>query len=260
LENLSFDLAPPPFEIKKVEHKIIRQVGKAIEDFSLIEDGDRIMVGMSGGKDSYLLLDVLRHFQKKAPISFELVPVHLNQGHPGFQLHILEKYLKNMDIPYNIINQNTYDIVKKTLDPSQTTCSLCSRLRRGILYNAAVSMGLNKIALGHHRDDLIETVLLNMFFSGQLKTMPPKLISNDKRNIVIRPMAYVSEENIKIIAKQKKYPILPCTLCSQQDNLQRNRIKSILRDQEEKFPGSKSSILNSLKNIVPSHLLDKSIH
>lgn len=225
----------------------------------MIADQDRIMVCLSGGKDSYTMLDILLALQKRAPIHFELVAVNLDQKQPGFPAHILPEYLSAHGVEYHIIEQDTYSIVKDKLDPGKTMCSLCSRMRRGILYNFAHEHGLNKIALGHHRDDLIETLFLNMFHGGKLKAMPPKLKSDDGRNIVIRPLAYCKEADIEAFAETRQYPIIPCSLCGSQDGLQRQAVKSMLREWNKRFPGRIETIFTSMQNIEPSQLADNNL-
>jgi tRNA 2-thiocytidine biosynthesis protein TtcA len=244
------------FEHNKRQKRLQRQVGQAIKDYAMIRDRDRIMVCLSGGKDSYTLLDILIALQKRAPIQFELVAVNLDQKQPGFPEHILPEYLSALGIEYHIIEQDTYSIVKDKVAEGKTMCSLCSRMRRGILYNFAHEHGLNKIALGHHRDDLIETLFLNMFNGGKLKAMPPKLKSDDGRNTVIRPLAYCKESDIEAYAMVQAYPIIPCTLCGSQDGLQRQQIKSMLHEWHKKYPGRVETIFTSMRNVEPSQLAD----
>jgi len=236
-----------------------RLVGQAIEDYAMIRDQDRIMVCLSGGKDSYTLLEILIALQKRAPIHFELVAVNLDQKQPGFPEHILPDYLSALGIEYHIIEQDTYSIVKEKLDPGKTMCSLCSRMRRGILYNFAHEQGLNKIALGHHRDDLIETLFLNMFNGGKLKAMPPKLKSDDGRNTVIRPLAYCKESDIEAYSEVQAFPIIPCSLCGSQDGLQRQQIKRMLNEWSKQFPGRVETIFRSMQNVEPSQLADNTL-
>ncbi len=241
----------------KLQKQIRRQTGKAISDYHMIENDDRIMVCLSGGKDSYTLLDTLLGLQKVAPITFELIAVNLDQKHPGFPKHVLPNYLDALNVEYRIVEQDTYSIVKKKIAPGKTTCSLCSRLRRGILYNIAQELGANKIALGHHMDDLVETMFMNMFHGSRLKTMPPKLVSDDKRNIVIRPLVYCREKDIANYASRKKFPIIPCDLCGSQPNLERLRIKKMLMEWDQQSSDRVGNIFRSMQNITSSHLLDK---
>ena len=247
------------FENNKLHKRLCRQVGQAIGDFNMIEDGDRVMVCLSGGKDSYALLDILMTLRERAPINFEIVAVNLDQKQPGFPEHVLPAYLTKLGIPFHIENQDTYSIVKRVIPEGKTTCSLCSRLRRGILYRVADELGATKIALGHHRDDILETFFLNMFFGGKLKSMPAKLQSDDGNHIVIRPMAYVKEEDSSRYAEVKQFPIIPCNLCGSQENLQRKHTKAMLRDWEKKFPGRVESIFSALSTVVPSHLMDRDL-
>ncbi|HEX9173179.1 MAG TPA: tRNA 2-thiocytidine(32) synthetase TtcA [Telluria sp.] len=244
-------------ENNKLHKRLCRQVGQAIGDFNMIEDGDKVMVCLSGGKDSYALLDILMTLRQRAPIHFDIVAVNLDQKQPNFPADILPAYLDKLGVPYHIENQDTYSIVKRLIPEGKTTCSLCSRLRRGILYRVADELGCNKIALGHHRDDILETFFLNMFFGGKLKGMPAKLQSDDGKHIVIRPMAYVKEADTLRYAEVKGFPIIPCDLCGSQENLQRKQIKGLMREWEKKYPGRVESIFSSLSTVIPSHLMDR---
>ncbi len=248
------------FEANKLSKRLHRQVGQAIGDFNMIEDGDKVMVCVSGGKDSYALLDILRGLQQRAPIRFELVAVNLDQKQPGFPAHVLPDYLSKIGVPFHIENQDTYSIVKRLVPEGATMCSLCSRLRRGILYRVASELGADKVALGHHRDDIIVTLLMNMFFGGRMKAMPPKLVSDDGRHIVIRPLAYVAETDLERWAALRDYPIIPCTLCGSQEGLQRAQIKAMLREWEKKHPGRSDNMLRAMGQLTPSHLLDRNLH
>jgi len=243
-------------ELNKLHKRLRRNIGNAIADFNMIEDGDKIMVCLSGGKDSYTLLDILMHLQKTAPISFEILAVNLDQKQPGFPEHVLPEYLEQLGVAYHIIERDTYSVVKRVIPEGQTTCSLCSRLRRGSLYGYAQEQGVTKIALGHHRDDILETFFLNIFYAGKLKAMPPKLRSDDGKNIVIRPLAYCKEADIEAYAEAKAFPIIPCNLCGSQENLQRQAMKKMLEGWDQLFPGRLESIFSSLKNIAPSQLAD----
>jgi tRNA 2-thiocytidine biosynthesis protein TtcA len=247
-------------ETHKLEKRLCRQVGQAIMDFGLIEEGDRVMVCVSGGKDSYGMLDLLIKMQQRAPIHFDLVAVNLDQKQPGFPDHVLPAYLKGLGVPFHIETQDAYSIVKKVIPEGKTMCSLCSRLRRGILYRVADELQVTKIALGHHRDDMLQTFFLNMFFGGKLKGMPPKLVSDDGGHIVIRPLAYVAEKDLSRWAEHRQFPIIPCTLCGSQDNLQRQQIGNMLREWEKKYPGRVESMFTALQNVVPSHLMDTTRH
>jgi tRNA 2-thiocytidine biosynthesis protein TtcA len=244
---------------KKLNKRIRHNVGKAIEDYNMIEDGDKIMVCLSGGKDSYAMLDVLLGLQKSAPIHFDIVAVNMDQKQPGFPEHILPAYLDALGVNYHILEKDTYSIVKEKVPEGKTTCALCSRLRRGSLYGYAESIGANKIALGHHRDDIVETLFLNMFYGAKLKSMPPKLLSDDKKNVVIRPLAYCKETDIAEFARLKEFPIIPCTLCGSQENLQRQNIKKMLNDWEKDQPGRSENIFRSIANIAPSQLADNDL-
>lgn len=243
-------------EFNKLRKRLRRQVGQAIEDFNMIEEGDRIMVCLSGGKDSYTLLDILLSLQRSAPVSFELIAVNLDQKQPGFPAHVLPDYLAERGVPFHVIEQDTYSVVKQIVPEGKTMCSLCSRLRRGSLYTFAAEQGMTKIALGHHRDDMIETLFLNMFHGSKLKSMPPKLCTDDGRHIVIRPLAYCSERDIESYAAAREFPIIPCSLCGSQDNLQRQMIKKMLQAWEKQSPGRLENIFRSMQNVVPSHLAD----
>ncbi|MBX3621488.1 MAG: tRNA 2-thiocytidine(32) synthetase TtcA [Rhizobacter sp.] len=254
------DEAKLAFETNKLSKRLHRQVGQAIADFNMIEDGDRVMVCLSGGKDSYTLLDILMNLQQRAPIRFELVAVNLDQKQPGFPEHILPEYLRARGVPFHIENQDTYSIVKRLIPEGKTMCSLCSRLRRGILYRVAGELGATKIALGHHRDDMIQTLFMNMFFGSRMKGMPPKLVSDDGRNIVIRPLAYVAETDIERWATHRQFPIIPCSLCGNQENLQRVQIKQMLRDWDRRFPGRIDNLFTAMGNIVPSHMMDRNLY
>ncbi|MFN7131735.1 MAG: tRNA 2-thiocytidine(32) synthetase TtcA [Myxococcales bacterium] len=242
--------------MKSNEQRLMREMGRAIHDFDLISEGDRIMVGVSGGKDSFTLLSLLMKNQQIAPIRYELVAVNLDQGHPGFPADTLRQYLESVGVEHRMLKQDTYSIVKSLVPEGKTYCPVCSRLRRGILYNAAVELGCNKIALGHHRDDLIETLLLSAFYSGSLKSMPPKLHSDDGRNVVIRPLAYCPEETIRAYAEEMRFPIIPCDLCGSQENLKRKKVKRLIAELAGENPAVKGNLLNALANVVPSHLLD----
>ncbi|MBD2813792.1 tRNA 2-thiocytidine(32) synthetase TtcA [Xenorhabdus sp. Flor] len=244
------------YNFNKLQKRLRRDVGQAIADFNMIEEGDRIMVCLSGGKDSYTLLSILQNLQKSAPVNFSLVAVNLDQKQPGFPEHILPAYLDELEIEYKIVEENTYGIVKEKIPEGKTTCSLCSRLRRGILYRTATELGATKIALGHHRDDILQTVFLNMFYGGKLKGMPPKLISDDGKHIVIRPLAYCREKDIERYAEAKAFPIIPCNLCGSQPNLQRQVIKDMLRDWDKRYPGRIETMFRAMQNVVPSHLSD----
>ncbi len=247
-------------EINKLSKRLHRQVGQAIADFNMIEDGDKVMVCVSGGKDSYALLDILTNLRQRAPIRFELVAVNLDQKQPGFPEHVLPEYLKSLNVPFHIENQDTYSIVKRLIPEGKTMCSLCSRLRRGILYRVAGELGATKIALGHHRDDMLQTLFMNMFFGSRMKGMPPKLVSDDGKNIVIRPLAYVAETELERWAAHRAFPIIPCTLCGSQANLQRVQIRQMLREWDRKFPGRVDNLFTAMGNIVPSHLMDRNLY
>lgn len=251
--------AKQKYNFNKLQKRIRRQVGQAIADYNMIEDGDRIMVCLSGGKDSYTMLDILMSLQKSAPVSFELIAVNLDQKQPGFPDHILPAYLESLGVKYKIVTEDTYSIVKDKIPEGKTTCSLCSRLRRGILYRTAKELGATKIALGHHRDDILETLFLNMFHGGRLKSMPPKLRSDNNEHVVIRPLAYAKEKDIQAFSDIKEFPIIPCNLCGSQENLQRKQIKQMLNDWDKQHPGRIESMFNAVKNVVPSHLADNEL-
>ncbi|CNK77505.1 tRNA 2-thiocytidine(32) synthetase TtcA [Yersinia aldovae] len=244
------------YDLNKLHKRLRRNVGQAIADFNMIEEGDRVMVCLSGGKDSYTMLDILQNLQKSAPINFTLIAVNLDQKQPGFPEDILPAYLNKQGVEYQIVEENTYGIVKEIIPEGKTTCSLCSRLRRGILYRTATELGATKIALGHHRDDILQTLFLNMFYGGKLKGMPPKLMSDDGKHVVIRPLAYCREKDIERFALAREYPIIPCNLCGSQPNLQRQVIKDMLRDWDKQYPGRIETMFSAMQNVVPSHLND----
>ena len=247
-------------ENHKLEKRLCREVGRAIVDYQMIEEGDKVMVCVSGGKDSYAMLDILLKLQQRAPVRFDLVAVNLDQKQPGFPAHVLPQYLKSIGVPFHIETQDTYSIVKRVIPEGKTMCSLCSRLRRGILYRVAEELGCTKIALGHHRDDILQTLFLNMFFASKLKGMPPKLASDDGKNVVIRPLAYVNEKDLVDWAEVRQFPIIPCTLCGSQDGLQRQVVGDMLREWDKKFPGRLENMFTALQNVVPSHLMDRQLH
>lgn len=247
---------PTSNSFKKLQSQLRGRVGKAIADYQMIEDGDRIMVCLSGGKDSYTMLDMLQSLQRSAPVSFDLLAVNLDQKQPGFPAHVLPEYFESVGVPYRIVEQDTYSTVKRVIPEGKTMCSLCSRLRRGALYRVAAEEGATKIALGHHRDDMVETLFLNLFHAGQLKAMPPKLLTDDRRHIVIRPLAYCSEKDIARYARLRDFPLIPCTLCGSQTGLQRSQVKQMLQDWEAQSPGRTASLFRSLQNIAPSQLAD----
>ncbi len=244
------------YNTNKLHKRLRRQVGTAVADFNMIEAGDRIMVCLSGGKDSYALLDILRNLQAHAPLEFELVAVNLDQKQPGFPEQVLPDYLTKIDMPFRIVEQDTYSVVKRVIAEGKTTCSLCSRLRRGVLYRVASELGATKIALGHHRDDILETLFLNMFYGGKLKAMPPKLVSDDGKHIVIRPLAYCKEKDLAAYAEIADFPIIPCNLCGSQKNLQRQAIKEMMQQWDKKFPGRLETMFRAIQNIQLSHLAD----
>ncbi len=253
------DFRKETYDFNKLRKRITRDAGKAIVDFNMILDGDRIMVCVSGGKDSYTMLDILLDLQKRAPVRFEITAVNLDQKQPGFPENVLPDYFESLEVDYRILSEDTYSIVTSVIEPGKTMCGLCSRLRRGILYRYAVDHNFTKIALGHHRDDIVETLFLNMFHGGKLKAMPPKLKSDDGRNVVIRPLAYCKESDIARFAQWRKYPIIPCNLCGSQENLQRVRIKRMLREWEQHHPGRSENIFRSVQNVAPSQLADRDL-
>ncbi|MDA9836180.1 tRNA 2-thiocytidine(32) synthetase TtcA [Luminiphilus sp.] len=234
-------------------------MGQAIADYNMIEEGDRVMVCLSGGKDSYTMLDILMQLQRSAPIEFEIIAVNLDQKQPDFPEEVLPEYLESMGVAYYVLERDTYSVVRSVIPEGKTTCGLCSRLRRGTLYGFAESIGAHKIALGHHRDDIVETLFLNMFFGGKLKAMPPKLLSDDRKNVVIRPLAYCKESDIEAYASYEAYPIIPCNLCGSQENLQRAEVKRMLRDWERQYPGRTETIFKSIRNVAPSQLADREL-
>ena len=248
------------YNANKLHKRLRRLVGSAISDFNMIEAGDRVMVCLSGGKDSYALLDILRNLQLHAPLKFELIAVNLDQKQPGFPEHILPEYLTKIGVPFRIIEQDTYSVVKKIIPEGKTTCSLCSRLRRGVLYRVASEIGATKIALGHHRDDILETLFLNLFYGGKLKAMSPKLINDSQQHIVIRPLAYCKEKDLEAYADAEEFPIIPCNLCGSQNNLQRQVIKDMMREWDKKFPGRLETMFTALRNVQPSHLVDNVLY
>ena len=259
-------IEPPPatrreeklaYERNKLHKRLLRQAGQAIADFAMIEPGDRVMVCLSGGKDSHALLDLLITLRSRAPVAFDLVAVNLDQKQPGFPADVLPRYLASRGVPFHVENQDTYSIVTRVIPQGRTLCSLCSRLRRGILYRVADELGATKIALGHHRDDILETFFLNLFFGGKLEAMPPKLVSDDGRHIVIRPLAYAREEDLAAFAQWRGFPIIPCNLCGSQENLKRREIKQLLRDWERRFPGRVENAFAALGRVTPSHLMDR---
>ncbi len=247
-------------EDAKLEKRLMRLVGQAIGDFRMIDSGDRVMVCLSGGKDSYSLLEILLTLRERAPIDFDVVAVNLDQKQPGFPAHVLPDYLQRRGVPFHIEMQDTYSIVTRVIPAGKTMCSLCSRLRRGVLYRVAGELGATKIALGHHRDDILGTFFLNLFYGGRIKAMPPKLVSDDGRNVVIRPLAYVHEADLTRFAQVKQFPIIPCNLCGSQDNLKRQEVKRMLADWERRYPGRVMNSFNALSRVVPSHLMDRNLH
>jgi len=248
------------YDTNKLHKRLRRLVGTAITDFNMVEEGDRVMVCLSGGKDSYALLDILRHLQIHAPLKFELIAVNLDQKQPGFPEHILPEYLTKIGIPFRIIEQDTYSVVKRIIPEGKTTCSLCSRLRRGALYRVASEIGATKIALGHHRDDILETLFLNLFYGGKLKAMSPKLINDSGQHIVIRPLAYCKEKDLEAYADAEEFPIIPCNLCGSQKNLQRQVIKDMMQEWDKKFPGRLETMFTAIRNVQPSHLVDNVLY
>ena len=248
------------YENAKLAKRLRRQVGQAIADYGMVEAGDKVMVCLSGGKDSYALLDVLMRLREKAPVPFSIIAVNLDQRHPGFPEHVLPDYLTSLGVDFRIEVQDTYSVVKRVIPEGATMCGLCSRLRRGVLYRVATEVGATKIALGHHRDDILETFFLNLFHGGTLKTMPPKLVSDDGKHVVIRPLAYVEERDLEAYAELRQFPIIPCDLCGSQEQLQRKQVKAMLREWEHAQPGRLDSIFGALTNVAPSHLLDRTLH
>jgi tRNA 2-thiocytidine biosynthesis protein TtcA len=248
------------FENRKLEKRLVRLTAQAIVDFNMIENGDRVMVCLSGGKDSYSLLDILQKLRGRAPIDFDLIAVNLDQKQPGFPADVLPTYLRSIGVPFHIEAQDTYSIVTSKIEPGKTMCSLCSRLRRGILYRVASELGATKIALGHHRDDILGTVLLNMFYGGRLKGMPPKLVSDDGKHVVIRPLAYIKEDDLARYAQAREFPIIPCNLCGSQENLKRKEVKKLLAEWDKRYPGRVENMFNALARVTPSHLMDGSIY
>jgi len=248
------------YESNKLFKRLRRQVGEAIRDFSMIEHGDRVMVCLSGGKDSYGLLDILLALRKVAPIRFDLIAVNLDQKQPGFPAHVLPEYLARLGVPFRIEEQDTYSVVKRLIPEGKTMCSLCSRLRRGVLYRVASELGATRIALGHHRDDIVATFLLNLFYGGRIKGMPPKLVSDDGRHIVIRPLAYVQEDDLQRYAALREFPIIPCNLCGSQENLKRAEVRKLMREWDKRFPGRVETIFNAMSHVIPSHLNDASVY
>jgi len=247
------------YESHKLVKRLRRLAGQAIADFDMIGEGDKVMACLSGGKDSYAMLDILLHLRSRAPVAFDIIAVNLDQKQPGFPEHVLPEYLTRLGVPFHIENQDTYSIVKRVIPEGKTMCSLCSRLRRGVLYRVAQELGATRIALGHHRDDILQTFFLNLFYGGKMKTMPPKLVSDDGRNVVIRPLAYCEERDLEAYAELRQFPIIPCTLCGSQENLKRKEVKALLREWEKRYPGRVESLFTGLQNVIPSHLLDRKL-
>jgi len=245
------------FEARKLEKRLVRLTGQAVADYAMIEPGDRVMVCLSGGKDSYAMLDILRTLRARAPISFDIVAVNLDQKQPGFPEHVLPDYLRSIGVPFHIETQDTYSIVRRLIPEGKTTCSLCSRLRRGVLYRVAKELGATKIALGHHRDDILGTFFLNLFYGGRIKSMPPKLMSDDGQHIVIRPLTYIPEDDLARFALDKRFPIIPCNLCGSQENLKRKEVKKMIAEWEKRNPGRTENVFRALARVTPSHLLDR---
>ncbi|BAP89788.1 C32 tRNA thiolase [Burkholderiales bacterium GJ-E10] len=246
-------------ERRKLEKRLVRLTAQAITDYAMIEPGDRVMVCLSGGKDSYGLLEMLRILRARAPVAFDLVAVNLDQKQPGFPAHVLPEYLRGLDVPFHIETQDTYSIVQRLIPEGKTMCSLCSRLRRGVLYRVATELGATKIALGHHRDDILGTFFLNLFYGGRIKAMPPKLVSDDGRHVVIRPLAYVPEDDLARYAQDRQFPIIPCNLCGSQENLQRKQVKNMVAEWERRFPGRTENVFRALARVTPSHLMDRTL-
>lgn len=259
MTNTAADTRKTDFESAKLAKRLRRLVGQAIGDYSMIEAGDKVMACLSGGKDSYAMLDVLMKLREKSPVPFDIVAVNLDQRHPGFPGHVLPEYLEAAGVPYRIEVQDTYKVVKRVIPEGKTMCGLCSRLRRGALYRVASELGATKIALGHHRGDILETFFLNLFHGGKLKAMPPKLVSDDGKHVVIRPLAYVEESDLEAYAELRQFPIIPCDLCGSQEQLQRKLVKAMLHEWEKKHPGRIDTIFGALTNVAPSHLLDRSL-
>jgi tRNA 2-thiocytidine biosynthesis protein TtcA len=259
-DHLRYGASKARVETIKLDKRLMRLMGQAIADFNMLGPKDRVMVCLSGGKDSYGLLDLLLKLRERSPEKFDLVAVNLDQGHPGFPKDVIPNYLAERGVPYRIVDQDTYSVVKRVVPEGHTMCSLCSRLRRGVLYKTATELGATRIALGHHRSDIIETFFLNLFFGGKLKSMPPKLVSDNGKHVVIRPLAYIREEDLETYSEIRKFPIIPCDLCGSQEHLQRKQIKGMLREWEKKFPGRIESIFNGLGRIDLSHLLDRGLH
>jgi tRNA 2-thiocytidine biosynthesis protein TtcA len=253
------DAQKQTYEAGKLQKRLRRLAGQAIADFDMIRPGDRVMVCVSGGKDSYALLDVLLGLRAHAPVDFEIVAFNLDQRHPGYPAHVLPAWLEALGVPYRIVQQDTYRVVKRVVPEGKTMCGLCSRLRRGVIYRVASEIGATRIALGHHRDDILETFFLNLFFAGRMKAMPPKLVSDDGNHVVIRPLAYVSERDLEHYAQVKQFPIIPCDLCGSQETLQRKQVKAVLHEWEKRFPGRTESMFRALQNVVPSHLADRQL-